>query len=241
MVRGGERGRAAAAMLQTRALTEVQALRLGNYLNASGAEPPLSASPTVTELANHSAIHSHLLDALDVKCGMLIGAGGTLVELRQLGYSAQHLVRDVGLSTQFCRAYGKTEVATAMLTHVEDAVCLAGTHAQTLLGISPKMLLIGAAGDRAAAEQILDRLFLQDAQQRAALASGATGDINDPLLNLRVKMRCSPVHGVPVEVLARLGIDGLVLRDRYNLGLNDLTRALGCDTEDLAVLGVMSR
>ena len=229
-------------MQQPRALTETQALRLGNYLAAAGAEPPLSASPTVTELANHGGVHSELLDALDVHVGCLIGAGATLPELRQLGYAARHLVKDVGLATQYVRAYGKTEVATAMLANTEDAVALAGTHAATLLGVSPKMLLTAAGGDRAAAEQILDRLFMQDANHRLAIAASANGaDPNDPLLNLRAKLRCSPLHGVPVETLARLGIDGLVLRDRYGIGIEELTRSIGCSVEDLAVLGVMTR
>lgn len=225
--------------METRALTETQALRLSNYLTASSAESALSTSPTVSELASHGAVHAALLDALDVRCSMLIGAGGTLAELRQLGYSAEHLVKDVGLATQFVRSFGKTEVATSMLSNTEDAVCLAGTHAQTMLGISPKMLLVAAGGDQAAAEHILDRLFVQDAHQRAALTTGVHADPNDPLVNLRAKMRSSPLHGVNVEILARLGITGLVLRDRYGIGAEDLTRCLGCSVDDLAVLGVM--
>ena len=228
--------------MQARALTETQALRLRNYLAASGAEPPLSASPTVRELADHGAVHSELLEALDVHVGNLIGANGTLLELRQLGYAARHLVKDAGLTTQFVRAFGKTETASAMLTNTEDAVAIAGTLAQTLLGISPKMLLMAVGGDRAAAEQVLDRLFVQDANHRLAIAASANGaDPNDPLLNLRAKLRCSPLHGVPVEVLARLGFNGLALRDRYGVLKEELTRALGCSVEDLGVLGVMTR
>jgi hypothetical protein len=228
--------------METRALTETQSLRLANFLKASGAEPALAASPTVTDLANHGAVHSELLDALDVRVSMLIGAGATLGELRQLGYSSRHLVKDVGLATQCCRSFGKTEVATAFLSDTEAAICLAGSHAATILGVSPKMLLIAAGGDRAAAEQILDRLFEQDAQHRAALEAGAAGnDFTNPLHNLRARLRCSPLHGVGCEVLARLGIDGLVLRDRYGIGCEDLSRTLGCPVDDLAILGVMSR
>lgn len=229
--------------METRALTETQSLRLSNYLRASGAEPALSASPTVAELANHSAVRSELLDALDVRVSMLIGAGATLAELAQLGYSARHLVKDVGLATQCCRSFGKTEVATTFLSDTEAAICLAGSHAATIMGLSPKMLLVAAGGDQAAAEQILDRLFLQEAQHRDALEAGAAvaNDTNNPLHGLRARLRCSPLHGVGCEVLARLGIDGIVLRDRYGVGINDLSRTLGCAVEDLAILGVMSR
>ena len=77
---------------------------------------------------------------------------------------------------------------------------------------------------------------------RAARASATAGAPLDPLAQLRAKL--PPPHapgvlsGVPVEVLARLGISAIVLRDRFGVGIDKLTAVLDCTVEDLAILGV---
>ena len=227
--------------IETRALTETQALRLSNFLTAAGTEPPLSKVPSVAELAEHPGVSSNLLDALDVRPQMLLGAGATLAELTTLGYGAAHMVKDIGLTTQCVRTFGKTETATAVLVNVEDAACLAGTHAASVLGLSPRMLLLTCGGDRACAEHILACLFRQEAEHTAAHNAADPHDQNAALSTLRSKLRCGPLHGVPVEVLAGLGIDGIVLRDRFGIQLEQLASTLGCAIDDLAVLGVMVR
>lgn len=228
-------------MIQTRALTEVQVRRLNNFLSASGTEALPSDNPSVNELAMHPGCSEALLGALDVNPQMLIAAGGTLSDLRALGYGSRHLTKDVGLTTAFVRAFGKTEVAASVLAHVEDAVTLAGSNASTLLGLSPRMLLLACHGDRAAAEQVIGRLFVQDAQRAAVMNAVDPAAPDDPLVALRRKLQRGPLHGVGTDVLARLGITALVLRDQFSIALEDLQMTLGCSVEDLQVLGVMSR
>ena len=231
-------------------LTKTQAMRLRSYVNASAAtEPPLSATPTVQELAEHPSVTAHLLCALDVAPAMLLAANATLDQLLAIGYDSAHVARSPGLAAQLAAKYGHTATGAAMLRTPQDAVELS-TNALVVktLGLSARTLIDACAGDQASGVCVIHNLLEQHRAAEAALPPvapppypGAPPTAEANLELLKRKLKVGPLHGVPPEALARLGIDGRAMATMFSLQIHELGDALGVPVERLAVLGVFQR
>ncbi len=211
-------------------LTKTQATRLRNYLNASAAtEPPLSATPTVAELAAHPSVTAALLDALDVVPARLLAANASLEQLATLGYGAGHLLKSPAIAAQLVSKHGHTATAATVLRCPQDAVELsANSLVLKTLRISTRTLLEACAGDQASGVAVIHNLLYQHrAAQAAAEAAnpppplpmpypgGTTATANLELLQRKLQRdggSGGPLVGVGCETLAKLGLGGRELK-----------------------------
>lgn len=215
---------------QAAPLTKIQATRLRNYVHASAApEPPLSAAPTVAELAAHPSVTATLLDALDVVPARLLAANASLEQLTALGYGASHLLKSPALAAQMVSKYGHTAAAATVLRCPQDAVELsANTLVLKTLRISTKTLLEVCAGDQASGVCVIHNLLHQHRAAQAAAdaanppytshaypagTAAATTTATANLDRLQRKLQCrGPLVGVGCETLAKLGLGGRELK-----------------------------
>lgn len=77
--------------------------------------------------------------------------------LRLLGYDALHLC-DPDLCNEASMAYGARSVVSAFLVSARDAVCIAGSEAQHILGINTTQLLEHCAGCPSEALAVMEQL-----------------------------------------------------------------------------------
>lgn len=231
-------------MIAPQALTRAQSARLKAYLAvADPSAPPLPDEPSIAELVAHPLVRAPLLGALDCQVPLLMAAGAGMSDLTQLEYGARHLVRSPGLCSHMVAKFGATAVAVAMLKVPEHAVELAGSALVLRdLNISTKMLLTACQGDTASAVEVIRRLLHQeavDAAQRARMAPIAAQPSS--LDALRAKLRPGVLHGVPLDLLVRLGFNGQNLNNLFGITLEQLGPTLGVSNAALAVLGVYER
>lgn len=238
---------------QAAPLTKIQATRLRNYVHASAApEPPLSAAPTVAELAAHPSVTAALLDALDVVPARLLAANASLEQLTALGYGASHLLKSPALAAQMASKYGHTAAAATVLRCPQDAVELsANTLVLKTLRISTKTLLEACAGDQASGVCVIHNLLHQHRAAQAAAdaanppyASHAypAGTAAMNLDRLQRKLQCrGPLVGVGCETLAKLGLGGRELNEHFGIEIHQLCDVLGTTVDRLQILGVFER
>lgn len=231
-------------------LTKTQATRLRNYINASATpEPPLSAAPTVKELAAHPSVTAPLLDALDVAPAMLL-TQATLDEMIAIGYGCGHLARSPGFCAQMVAKYGRTPTAAAILRSAQDAVELSASALTVkTLGLSTRTLLDACCGDQASGICVIHNLLQQHrvaAEAEAARAVAATAAAWPPtqtaannLALLQHKLQVAgPLYGVQPETLTRLGLDGRALLEHFGIPIHELSATLGVPVEKLKILNV---
>ena len=210
-----------------------QARKLSAFLaqGAADAPPRLTAESGVGDLIA-AGCTAALLRAADVQPACLIRAGATLSQLRQIGYDALDLSASPLLCGALVSAFGKPATAAAFLKSPDDAVALAASEAQRLLGVSARQLVKTCAGAREHATAVLQQLSLRHAARAPAGATDATDATaaHHWLTAMTAADLCSA--GVDAQLLERLGVDPLQLPTLLGL---DVVK----DEAALASLGIL--
>ena len=178
-----------------------QARRLSAYLaRGSGAAPALSKDSSVADLLA-SGVTSALLAAADVQPSCLMRAGATLAQLRALGFDALDLASSPILTGQLVHHFGKAQTAAAFLKSPDDAVALAASEAQRLLGVCARQLVKACAGAREHCTAVLQQLSLRHAQ------TCATADAPPAHWLEHMSVTDLVAAGVDAQLLERLGVE----------------------------------
>jgi len=100
---------------------------------------------TVAFMKTHGVLSTHLITS-DVSIQNLKARGGTIEDLLQLGFDSIDLANSASLSHQFVLSYGEHAVHQAFMRSARDAVIIAGTPAQAILGITTTDLMAACVG-----------------------------------------------------------------------------------------------
>lgn len=135
---------------------------------------------------SNEALNAGLLIARGVKAASIVAAGigpsklrdmgvADALTLRRMGYDPLYLV-DPSLCAEANAAFGAADVKHAFLSSASDAVCLAGSDAQQILGISAEELLDACAGASTEAFAVLQQMpqgqALSGVQAETLLSTG---------------------------------------------------------------------
>ena len=141
-------------------LTAFQRLALFNACSNINAERALSLreNEITFQLLVENSVNSISVGTAGIRPSQLKQMGAqSASELRRLGFSSLNL-SDPEFAMDICSCFGAEDVIESFLVSASDAVMIAGTEAQSTLGITPQQLLEACAGAPCEASETLKQL-----------------------------------------------------------------------------------
>lgn len=204
------------------ALLEALAMSVAPATDAAGATAAgvlaILPNSSWSQLAARGVTAAHLR-AAKISTEQLCRAGASVRDLVGAGYDCTDLSLNPELAKQFLNAYGRPAVVHAFLRSPADAVLIAGSGAQRVLGIHAEVLLQACKGDPFCASAVVQQLHHQ--------FSCAAASSRIPPLH--------PLFGVAAKTLATAGMT-IPKFELLGIPRTAMTTLLGIPTSDLSAL-----